>query len=504
MNNESKALELATELDEEAANHVVNVTMLPASLARDASAELRRQHAEIESLRAQLADVTDNYNNLLALVYADAPQFVERVPDVDVDDLRDRLVAISSFVADSNHEASQAMIGDTLAMLSAAPSQQAAPVQQPPELSDSQIMAEVGRCGLGFSDTRPLGQQWETVCELIRRICARQQAPAQGEPVLRHRVRVHLANRYSYSHKEFCEKLEEIMNEACQREVAQSEPVAQWQKKHQFRTADKWESTNEHDAKWWRDNSQGWEIRALYTHPQQAREPMTLREIADATVMFAHVRSDYVIGIARAVERHHQIKGETMSLTDEQIDEITDAQWGDTAKYLHAAYRAYARAIESAATAPLLKRIAELEKALKLVQQHHATAWNRGHIAGMAANRMVARDAMKAVEQDAWNNTQLTKALMDAEKRSEELERELEALRKDAADADRMCKALAAVIDKDDARWKFLHTPHKDTEGFEWCVMRVKWENGRISEAWHTNQDLKDLDAAIDAAKENP
>jgi hypothetical protein len=47
----------------------------------------------------------------------------------------------------------------------------------------------------------------------------------------------------------------------------------------------------------------------LHLHPQQASEPMTLREIADATVEFAHVRSDYVIGIARAVERHHQIKG---------------------------------------------------------------------------------------------------------------------------------------------------------------------------------------------------
>jgi len=54
MNNESKALELATELDEAAANHLVNVTMIPASLARDASAELRRRHAEIESLRAQI------------------------------------------------------------------------------------------------------------------------------------------------------------------------------------------------------------------------------------------------------------------------------------------------------------------------------------------------------------------------------------------------------------------------------------------------------------------
>lgn len=82
----------------------------------------------------------------------------------------------------------------------------------------------------------------------------------------------------------------------------------------------------------------------------------------------------------------------------------------------------WGRAIESAATEPLLQRIAELEKALKLVQQHHATAWNRGHIAGMAANRMVAQDALNAVKKDAWNNTQLTEALMAAEGRCEELE----------------------------------------------------------------------------------
>ena len=38
----------------------------------------------------------------------------------------------------------------------------------------------------------------------------------------------------------------------------------QWQKRHPVRTIGKWENTNEPDAKWWRDNSSGWEIRALY------------------------------------------------------------------------------------------------------------------------------------------------------------------------------------------------------------------------------------------------
>ena len=71
---------------------------------------------------------------------------------------------------------------------------------------------------------------------------------------------------------------------------------------------------------------------------------------------------------------------------------------------------------------------------------------------------------------------------------------------KDRDDADSMSKALAAVCAKNDARWKFLHTINKDAEGFEWAVMRVKWENGRISEALHTNSDMSDMDAAIDAA----
>jgi hypothetical protein len=47
------------------------------------------------------------------------------------------------------------------------------------------------------------------------------------------------------------------------------EPVAQWQKKHATETEGKWENTDEFDAKWWRDNSKGWEIRALYTAPPQ-------------------------------------------------------------------------------------------------------------------------------------------------------------------------------------------------------------------------------------------
>lgn len=66
-----------------------------------------------------------------------------------------------------------------------------------------------------------------------------------------------------------------------------------------------------------------------------------------------------------------------------------------------------------------------LRKSLALVQQHHATAWNRGHAAGLAANQQIARQAQDAVARDAWGNTQLTESLLAAEA-------ERDALRADA------------------------------------------------------------------------
>jgi hypothetical protein len=52
----------------------------------------------------------------------------------------------------------------------------------------------------------------------------------------------------------------------------QDEPVAQWQKRHPTETENKWKNTNEADAKWWRDSSVGWEVRALYTKPQPSQK----------------------------------------------------------------------------------------------------------------------------------------------------------------------------------------------------------------------------------------
>jgi len=61
--------------------------------------------------------------------------------------------------------------GDPIPLYTTPPAQPA-PVQQESvaweELTNSQIMASVGRCSAGFSESRPLRQQWDQVCDLIR------------------------------------------------------------------------------------------------------------------------------------------------------------------------------------------------------------------------------------------------------------------------------------------------------------------------------------------------
>lgn len=53
------------------------------------------------------------------------------------------------------------------------------------------------------------------------------------------------------------------------------------------------------------------------------------------------------------------------------------------------------------------------------------------------------------------------------------------------------------------ARLKWLHSPaSNNVDGYEWGIFRVKWENGRAVEVWHTNGDFSDLDAALSAPQE--
>ena len=69
-----------------------------------------------------------------------------------------------------------------------------------------------------------------------------------------------------------------------------------------------------------------------------------------------------------------------------------------------------------------------LKQSVARLQQHHATAWNRGHTMGMKANEDTARRALDAVKQDAWGNTQLTEALLKAEAQRDALLEALQAL----------------------------------------------------------------------------
>jgi len=81
------------------------------------------------------------------------------------------------------------------------------------------------------------------------------------------------------------------------------DPVAQWQKKHATETEGKWENTDEFDAKWWRDNSKGWEIRALYTTPpQRPWVGMTLDEIEELFQNAAGADEETDIRFARLIE----------------------------------------------------------------------------------------------------------------------------------------------------------------------------------------------------------
>jgi hypothetical protein len=95
------------------------------------------------------------------------------------------------------------------------------------------------------------------------------------------------------------------------------EPVAQWQKRHPLRTAGAWKNTDEHDAKWWVENSRGWEMRALYISPPQSRPllPVDVRAMMDEngySDASPQEQADFINGI-RHSEIHHEITGDKSS-----------------------------------------------------------------------------------------------------------------------------------------------------------------------------------------------
>jgi len=94
-----------------------------------------------------------------------------------------------------------------------------------------------------------------------------------------------------------------------------AQPVAQWQKMHPLRTNGRWENTDEFDAKWWRDNSQGWDIRSLYTSPPKAvplTQPEKQRLWNDATYNNRSSTTDAAMEYGSAIEAYHGITPATV------------------------------------------------------------------------------------------------------------------------------------------------------------------------------------------------
>lgn len=69
------------------------------------------------------------------------------------------------------------------------------------------------------------------------------------------------------------------------------------------------------------------------------------------------------------------------------------------------------------------------------------------------------------------------------------------------ARAQAIARAGRADADQMRRRLEWLHSPasHRDADGYEWGIFRVKWENGKAVEVWQTNSDFSDLDAAMAA-----
>lgn len=96
---------------------------------------------------------------------------------------------------------------------------------------------------------------------------------------------------------------------------------AQWQKRHQLRTNGEWENTKAHDAKWWSDNSQGWEIRALYTTPQPTQAQAEPKSGAKSFQTYGEANAyskGYYAGKKAATQA--QAQAGAVPLTDEQIE----------------------------------------------------------------------------------------------------------------------------------------------------------------------------------------
>lgn len=187
-----------------------------------------------------------------------------------------------------------------------------------------------------------------------------------------------------------------------------------------------------------------------------------------------------------------------MSLTDEQLLKLWAPEPSRPVMGRNKILE-FARAIESAATAPLLERIAGLEANEKvlLAQVQGHTEWRERII--KASERSYGESAIRykfsLTKPGKCMNTFPREidgrwfALVPAEDdghighiaRIAELERELEALRKDAG------------------RYRWLRKQNETLENNSWTITTIDFTDSEGPRRWWVGSDL---DAAIDAAKE--
>lgn len=84
----------------------------------------------------------------------------------------------------------------------------------------------------------------------------------------------------------WCPEVIDALESALPQPAEAQEPV-QWQKRHPDEDDGAWVNTTAVDAKWWAENSPGWEIRPLYTRP--AAQPVQVQAPQGWRGMLEHV-----------------------------------------------------------------------------------------------------------------------------------------------------------------------------------------------------------------------
>jgi hypothetical protein len=231
----------------------------------EASEELRRQHAEIERLNQLLSIEQGKTHQWKVLAESQNAQISMKTPDACREWLKEHQWSSGNYNQEGDWESDC------------------------PECGGWKSQGHTKECKI----TAMLSEEPQTVTGIMS---------------LQHRVRVHLANRYSYSHREFCEKLEEILHEnvsmnQLQLPIAASPTVIhQWRKPHCF----DWHDGHPDIT----DGGGPYETRVLFTSPVYVAELLTDDEIEIAYMRLADKQSfrSFRDGVHFA-ERHHQIKG---------------------------------------------------------------------------------------------------------------------------------------------------------------------------------------------------